>query len=194
MRTNTPFQWIAVLLLAFSPSVSRLPAADRGPQPAETKLQRAVHAYFAQISGYQRGDLIDRDQVRGLLKQLAADGYKTPDPDELLAKVPDRTEWFVQEFRGSAAGRTLMRQIVKYPEAFDRMDRLSRLPLGKQRVREIIRGPDGYKFVQALTTSPTGKGTAKLLTNARGAENFDKPTGRLYTEGALLRELERGRR
>ena len=86
-----------------------------------------------------------------------------------------------------------MRQISSYPNAYDLLDRLSRLPRGRQTVRDLIRGPDGYKMLQYMTTSAGGRQMGKQLSNSPGAGKFNEPTGRIYTAEDLLRRLEQSR-
>jgi hypothetical protein len=84
-----------------------------------------------------------------------------------------------------------MRRIAKYPEAFDRLDRLSRLPHGKQTIRDLIKGPGGDKMIQYLTTTPGGKETGKMLSEAPKGAKFNASTGRIYTVDLLLQHVKK---
>ena len=78
-------------------------------------------------------------------------------------------------------------------DAYDRLDRLSRLPHGQQTVRDLIRGPDGYKMIEYMTTAPGGKELGNQLSNAPQGKDFNAATGRIYTAEKLLLRLEQSR-
>jgi hypothetical protein len=77
-----------------------------------------------------------------------------------------------------------------YPNGYDRIDRLSRLPLGQQTVRDLIRGPGGEKMVAYMTTASGGKELGKMLSNDPQGKQFNAPTGRIYTVAMLLDRMK----
>ncbi len=83
-----------------------------------------------------------------------------------------------------------MRQSGKYPLAYDRIDRLSRMIMGEKNVRALIRGPDGYKMIQYMTSTPYGRNMGQMLSQDPRGADFNSPTGRLYTADALLGRLQ----
>ena len=83
-----------------------------------------------------------------------------------------------------------MRQISGYPAGFDRVDRLARMPQGRANVAQMIKLPDGYKMIEAMTTTSRGRKLGQRLSNAPQGKDFNKPTGRFYTEAALVARLK----
>jgi len=186
MQRSKPALPLVVLLAA----ASILSAAPPPAPPSAAKVRQVVADFFAKMPPYREGDLIDRAQVEVLLKQLKAIGCQIPQPEAIASRVPDPGEWLVAELR-TPAGRALMRQVARYPGAYDRLDRLSTMPQGKQTIRDLVRGPDGYKMIEYLSTQKGGREMGKMLSRAPGAPDFNRPTGRIYTADALLKELEK---
>lgn len=85
-----------------------------------------------------------------------------------------------------------MRTVSGLPLAYDRLDRLARLPLGKQTIHDMIHKAGGAELVKYLTTAKGGKELGKMLARAPKPKghDFNKPTGRIYTVDQLLDRLE----
>jgi hypothetical protein len=185
------------LLIAF---FSLAPAAGRqngtaqpnGRIPSAAAVEQAVWGYFQGRRDFRAGDLITRDQVAPLLKQLQTNGLPLSDADEILETLPAADSFLVQQF-GTPAGRKFMRRISAYPNVFDRLERLAALPNGEQTIRDLIRNPGGEKMVAYMTTSPAGKNVGKVMTGGPQGKLFTVPTGRLYTVAMLLSRLEESR-
>ena len=58
---------------------------------------------------------------------------RLPDDKQILERVPAKDEFLAEQLR-TRSGRKFMRQISRYDNAYDRLDRLSRLPHGEQTV------------------------------------------------------------
>ena len=56
---------------------------------------------------------------------------------------------------------------------------------------EVIRGPGGDEMIEYMTTSKGGKNLGKLLENAPEGNNFNRPTGRIYTAEMLVQALKK---
>jgi hypothetical protein len=160
--------------------------------PPATEVRQAVLRYFQGRPDYRPGDMITREATEPLLNRLREVGLPLSDAKQILADMPS-TEGFLAKQLSTPNGRDFMRQISRYPDAYDRLDRLSRLPRGQKTVRELIRGPDGYKMIQYMTTAKGGRQLGKQLSNSPGAGDFNAPTGRIYTVEDLLRRLEKSR-
>ena len=180
---------VSTCLLAIGAAVAR---ADGPAAPSSAQVRKEVLRYFKAQDGYQRGNLITRDQVEPLLGRLRGMGLALPDAKQVLRDVLPADGFLPQQF-ASPAGRSFMRQISSFPNAYDLLDRLSRLPRGRQTIRDLIRGPDGYKMLQYMSTTQGGRQLAKMLSNSPGAGDFNKPTGRIYTAEDLLRRLKQSR-
>jgi hypothetical protein len=165
-------------------------AADKGPNLGSIK--EATNRYFARVPNYQPGDLIDRGQAAGLLKDLRSRGWKLVEANALVGKVPDAGEFLAQALR-TPTGMKFMRQVSKMPLGFDRLDRLAQLPHGQQTIRDLIRGPDGYKMIAYMTGASGGKQLGRMLSTAPNAAGFNLATGRIYTAETLAEKLSGGK-
>ena len=176
--------------LAFVPVVIHISdvwASDK-PIPSIDEIRKAVDGYFEDKEDYEPGDLITREQVEPLLDRMQEMGLPMPDKEEILEATLNKDNFIVRQL-GTSAGRTFMRQISKFPEAYDRLDRLSRLPRGRKIVKDLVRGPGGYKMIEYMTTSAGGKEMGRMLSDDPNGQNFNDPTGRIYTAKMLINRL-----
>jgi hypothetical protein len=181
--------FVLAVITVIWPSKSVLAQDKTQPLPKFEKIEAAVWQYFQSQGNFQASMLITKEQVEPLLGGLARMGFNLSDTKSILDKLPAGDEFLVKELY-SPAGRKFMQSIAKYPDAYDRLDRLSRLPHGKQTIRDLVKGPDGYKMIQYMTTAPGGKEMGKMLSNAPLGTDFNKPTGRIYTVPMLLTRLQ----
>jgi hypothetical protein len=179
---------LAVITVSW-PIENALAQAKTQSLPKFEKIEAAVWQYFESQGNFQASMLITKEQVEPLLGGLARMGFILSDTKSILDKLPTGDEYLVKELY-TPAGRKFMEDIAKYPDAYDRLDRLIRLPHGRQTVHDLVKGPDGYKMIQYMTTTPGGKEMGKMLSNAPKGANFNKPTGRIYTVPMLLTQLE----
>ncbi len=157
--------------------------------PKFEDIEKTVWRYFQAQGDFQPSALITKEQVEPLLTELKRMGFNLPDPKSTLDKLPLKDEFLPREL-DSPAGRKFMENIAKYPEAYDRLDRLSRLLHGKRTVHDLIYGAGGYKMIQYMTATPGGKEMGKMLSQAPRGADFNKPTGRIYTMPMLLKHLQ----
>ncbi|MGA2799461.1 MAG: hypothetical protein ABSE63_17905 [Thermoguttaceae bacterium] len=157
--------------------------------PKFEKIEAEVWLYFQSQPNFQASMLITKEQVEPLLGGLARMGFSLPEPKTILDKLPAENEFLVAELY-CPAGRKFMQGIAKYPDVYDRLDRLSRLPHGRQTVHDLINGPGGYRMIQYMSKAPNGKKLGNLLSDGQGGADFNKPTGRIYTAPMLLAQLE----
>ncbi len=184
-------KWFLLIIVAAGGSAA-VGRADDGLIPKSSEVRQAVLRYFQARRDYRPGDLITREAAGPLLGQLRQKGLPLSDSEQILESMPAKDGFLARQL-GTPNGRSFMRQISRYPDAYDRLDRLSRLPRGEQTVRDLVRGPDGYKMLQYMTTTPGGREMGKMLSNAPGAGDFNAPTGRIYTVDDLLDRLEQSR-
>ncbi len=153
------------------------------------QIERAVNDYFHSLPSYQPNGIITRGEARQLLsgKEFAWLGQRR---EEILRRVPDEGEFLVRQLR-SPSGRRFAGRIGAYPRAYDRLDRLTRLSYGKQHVKTLIHGRGGAEWIKYLTTNRRGIALARSISRAKNGNNFDKPTGRIYTAQMLLAELRK---
>ncbi len=172
------------------------PAAAQQAAPASkpaaddfVKFEKLVWQYFDSLDNFRQTDLIAREDVEPLLKKLAAAGLVVKKPDDLLNLLLTKNDFLYVELHTSA-GRKFMRRIASYPDGYDRLDRLRRLPRGMQTVRDLIRGPGGERMIEYMTTAAGGKALGKQLSQDPNGANFNAPTGRIYTVRNLLDYLK----
>jgi hypothetical protein len=154
------------------------------------KIENLVSDHFGAQKDFRRTDLITREDVEPLVKKLAAEGLTLKKPDDLYKRMLTRNDFLYVELY-TPAGRKFMQRIASYKDGYDRLDRLSRLPRGKQTVHDLIRGPGGERMLEYMTTSAGGKALGRQLSQDPGGENFNSLTGRIYTVQNLFDYLKR---
>ena len=159
--------------------------------PPWTDVQGALTDFFKREPNYKTGDLITREQGERFLALLPKFGWKIAEEDrkKLLEKFLPADHFMAKEFR-TPAGTKFMRKISQYPLGYDRAQRLIGLPGGRDRLQELIRGPDGYKLIEYMADAKGGKNLGLMLGDVSGGKNFNQPTGNLYTESALQKQLQ----
>jgi len=158
------------------------------PVPA-AKVIEIVSRYFQGLPDYKPGDLITRQQVEPLLPQMKKQGISTEELQQIVADLIDGNSFLARELH-APAGRKFMRRIAHYPEAYDRLDRLLQLPDGRRIVRRLVRGPGGEKMLEYLTKAPGGRVLGNMLSKDSEKKEFNRPTGKIYTEEMLINRLE----
>ncbi|MFN0199561.1 MAG: hypothetical protein ACKVT0_22645 [Planctomycetaceae bacterium] len=197
MKTNRTLRALrcVVLLLAMSlstPSSPLIAQTEDEKFPSWSDIESAVNQQLHEITDYEEKDLVAREEVEPLWKTFDALGWKVDRKsqksieDQLLPK----SDFLVKQLRSSKSARTFMRQVAEMPGGYDRIDHLRQMKYGERRIQELIRGPDGYKLIEYMTESTGGKNFGKQLSNAPGGKDFNKPTGRIYTEKSLLERLK----
>lgn len=142
------------------------------------------------LPDYRPGDIIAQSEVEPLFAQLKRMGWAVPERKRLLHKVPGDRDFLIRKLR-TPRGRKFMRRIADYPGAYDRLDRLSWLPQGKQTVHDLIHKTGGHEMIEYLTTSAGGAALGKMLSRAPKGAHFNEPSGRIYTVEELLARLKR---
>ena len=160
------------------------------PLPEFAKVKSLVLRHFASIPDYEPGDIIARSQAEPIFGQLHRLGWDVADRKSLVNRVPPDNDFLFQQLH-TPAGRKFMAQTKQFPNAYDRLDRLARLPHGRQTLHDLIRGPDGYKMIEYMTSTRGGLNLGKMLSKAPKGKGFNKPTRRIYTAKMLLEALKR---
>lgn len=172
--------------LAATSTTAANPKAPGGPDPKQVAW--TVERYFKSIPGYEPGDLIWRGQLADLQPRLVALGVSRDTMDAIVATTLEDQSWLVEQLR-TKPGRKFMREVKGYPLAFDRLDRLARMPQGHDTIRALIKGPDGAKLLEYLGTSSGGAQLGKMLSSTPEGAHFNRPTGRVYTAEQLIERL-----
>jgi hypothetical protein len=180
----------AISLLGVAAMAADKVAGKAKAIPPFPEVKAAVERYLQGLPDYHDGDLLTRDQVEPLLNQLKKAGLPLPDGKQILDSVPMADEFWVRELR-TPDGVKFMRRIGRFRGAYDRLDRLSRMPSGQRHVRNLIHEAGGDKMIEFMTTTTSGKKLGNVLDNAPGGTDFNMPTGRIYNAEMLLARLER---
>ncbi len=163
-------------------------AAPAAKLPSLAEVRQTISKQLSRDPDYRPGDLIARSQVKTILSGLQSLGWEVADGDKILAATC-RDESFLVTTLRSEEGVGLMRQISTMPGGFDRLDRLSRLANGPETVERLIAGPDGFKLLAYMTETRGGNRLGTQLSADPGGEDFNEPTGRIYTASDLYRRL-----
>lgn len=86
----------------------------------------------------------------------------------------------------SKSGRAFSRHIAKFQLGYDQLDRLSHMPQGRSTIERLVRGPDGWKLLEYMAKAPGGHELGRMLSETPKGGNFEKATGRIYTEMELV--------
>ena len=160
--------------------------------PKFSQIEAVIKLHFDEIRGFRYDGIIVQSEVAPLFNKLKKAGWNISKDDRqaILDRVLPDDSFLAKELR-TPAGKKFAADIFKYPDGFDRLDRLSRMPQGRDTVDRLIRGPGGYKMIQYMTTAPGGKNLGKQLSDTPKGGNFNRPTGRIYTAQMLLDELNK---
>lgn len=164
------------------------PAAPETAVPTFEQVKALVKQHFASIDGYEPGDLITNRELAPLFPKLTKLGWTVYDQKTIVKMALDDSDPLSRALR-TEKGTRFMRKLSGLPEVYDRMDRLRRMPYGMRRIHEMVEGPDGYKLFEYMVTTPGGENLGKQLSRAKNGAGFNQPTGRLYTENAVLERL-----
>jgi hypothetical protein len=172
-------------------------AARAEKLPAWSVVTHTVAEQLASIPRYRDGDLISQSQVAPIFTQLEDEGWVVADRAKILASVLPDDDFLVEQLR-TPEGVKFMRKISAYPQAYDEIDQLSRLPGGDLMVRDFLR------FAHSDRTFSNKKGPspamyARLVPDQKRQgvptpEDMEKPTGRIYTAAQLLARLQQSYR
>ncbi len=155
------------------------------------EVKKTVLKHFAGMRGYEPGDLLTQGEVAPVFQLLAHQGWTVTDAKEILESVPTESDFIVQQLR-TPEGLKFMREISGTPHAYDRLERMTHLPRGKQTVATLIgRGPKGADVITYFADTKDGAKMGRQLSKSRGAADFNKPTGRIYTADMLLKRLQK---
>jgi hypothetical protein len=163
-------------------------------QQRPTDVAALVRTVLTAKQGYQPGDILSQSDAKAVLDALAKAGLKVSQQDDLLKLLLDDGSFLVKELR-SPPGVKFMRGVAHEPIPFDRLDRLSSMPGGERLVHSIIRLPNGQTYMSAKPTPGFTDLTTLLPKQANGKtpvnKDFNKPTGKIYTEAALVQAIQK---
>jgi len=190
--------WSVIFLLPLTVGVAGAaetknpPARPKADLPKWEAIERAARAALCGRADYHPGDILARSEAQACFAQLAALGWKPADATELAAAVPGDDEFIVKHLRGknNKDGQRFMRHVASYPDGYDRLDRMIRMPRGEIITEDLIHNPGGFRMVEYLATAQGGQEMGKMLSQTPQGKNFNQPTGRIYTAEQLLARLK----
>jgi len=196
------FSGILFLSLSFSNPAFSAEPKEKTPLPEitpETKTQpklptlkevmNITQVYFAGLKHYQTGDLLTRNQMKPLFRQLQKAGWTVKSEKKILSRLHSETDFLAAQLK-TAKGIKFMRKISRLPGGYDRLDRILKMPYGKRRIKEFINSPGGNLMIEYMTTTKGGKNLGKYLSKAKTGNGFNTPTHRIYTEKQFIPEIK----
>lgn len=187
---------VAALLLPPAADAQHTSGKDPVPRLSIEQVQQVVATHFSSQASHRPGDLISQADVAAILKQLAEAGWQPVDQKSIIADTLPDANALVGLLR-THQGRKFMQKVSSFELIYDRMDRLSQVSGGQRTLDALARLPDGEKYAKPKKELPYGVPDFLYLLpkNASGRvrtiKDYDKPTGRIYTEADLLRRLTR---
>ncbi len=177
----------ATLILVLANSIG---SAAETNLPTWPTVRDTVTKYFAAKPGHRPFDLISQNDVEPVFDELRRIGLPPRDVEAAADGFLPSNSILVVTL-SSEPGRAFMRKVSKFPEAYDRLERLTWLEGGQNILRELIANPNGPKQVERWTTTAGAKEmAAKVAKDPRGM-NFSLPTGHMHTAEQLIEELKR---
>lgn len=179
---------VAAIFLIF-PHVAR---ADGSSFPAFDQVQATIQSHLDE-SKIGSTDLISRNDVRSLLGKLKDIGWKVEDGDDILGSLLSDNHVLVKVL-STKHGQRFMRKVAGYQLIYDRLDRISQEPGGRQLLQSLIKLPDGHRYARANTPGAVPDLVAFLPKGRSGrtrrVADYNQPTGKIYTASALMTRLE----
>lgn len=160
-------------------------AQDTKSKKPYDKEQTSLAEMIEENREYKAGDLITWEDAKPYIEQLKENGLEIPDEENLPSMFLSENDRVVKMLR-TRKGTKFMRNLAKDGGTFDILDRFRKLPRGYTMLQTMIDTPKGHQLLADMVTSKTGKGTAEQLSRTPEGKDFDKPTGLIYTEAALL--------
>jgi len=194
-------RWLLVIFVGFiigGDLAAKTPAskdknkksAPTGAFPSFDRVTRTVETHLTANRSYRSGDLLTTGTIEPLFRKLEKINWKVADRRDILKLMLSDSDWLARQF-ATPSGKDFMRQIAELPGGYDRVDRFRRMPYGQQQLADLIRGPDGYKMIEYMTTTRGGKNLGAMLSQGVNGQDFNRPTGRIYTELDFLKRLKK---
>ncbi len=175
----------AVFGLFASSTVQASEAAAMRALPEWSRLEKL----FVPPQGSQPGSLLSQGDVTPFFDQVKKLGWNVPDRAAILDSMLPDNDPLVSELR-SSQGKALAAQIQKMSGAYDKLDRIIRMPNGQATVHDLTRSKDGYKLVEYLTSTKGGTAMGKMLSKT-SKDDFNQPTGHIYTAEVFLARVKK---
>jgi hypothetical protein len=157
--------------------------------PSFNEVTKTVQQVLALDPNYQPDDLITASKVERILAKLEQNHWKVADGRQIVKQVLPDSDWMAVRLSAPDA-QQFMHDIARLPGGYDRVDRLRHMPNGEIHIGDFIDTPDGSAMIEYMTTTQEGKNLGNFLSQDPDGHNFNKRTGRIYTERELLNRLK----
>lgn len=185
--TQTGLGKLSGLLLLVIASTSAAARGGAAKFPGWPACQEIARVEAAKLSP---GQPVTQSYVTALAGKLKSQGWVVRDLESILELVPGDDEFLVQQL-ASARGKVFAKTLVRRPDDYSRLDRLSHLPDGQKMIRDLIGGPAGHhQMLTYMISTGGGKQLWSIVPNSRDARDFNTPTGRIYTPEQLVEVLQ----
>jgi hypothetical protein len=160
-----------------------------GTFPSFEDVTKTVQQVLALDPDYQTGDLLTASKAERILAKLERNRWKVADGRQIVKQLLPDSDWMAVRLSAPDA-QQFMHDIAKLPGGYDRVDRLRNMPQGEIHIGDFIDTPDGSAMIEYMTTTQEGKNLGNFLSQDPDGHNFNKLTGRIYTEQELLKRLK----
>ncbi len=162
------------------------------PKLSPVQVRHVIDSHFSQRTDYRPADLITRDDTKKVLAMLSAAGWIVPQSRK-LTEATLAPESILVRTLSTKNGKRFMRRVAKEHLIYDRLDRVARVSGGPALLRDLVKLPDGYRYAK-MHRPRAVPGLLELLPKTgsgkrRTIKDYDKPTGRIYTEKDLAKQL-----
>lgn len=157
--------------------------------PPWEEVLKMTQAYFTEMTGYESGDFLTRNQIKPLFRQLQKAGWTVKAEKEILKRLHADADYLSRQL-STPKGIIFMRRVSRMPGGYDRLDHLLAMPYGKRNIRDFINSPGGFTMIEYMTTTQGGKNLGKYLSQAKTGKGFNEPTNYIYTESELIQALK----
>ncbi len=183
------FAWLhsAVVVCIAAAGAAAAEAPGMHSTPTWATIEKQFKEQFVTPPASVPGGIFTQADAAGFFDRLKKLGWDVSDRSSITSLLLADNDALVGEMRNSSA-RGFAAQVQKMPGAYDKLDRLIRLPNGVNTVRDLARGKDGYKMIEYLSSTKGGAEMGKMLSKG-SKDDFNKPTGRLYTAEQFLARL-----
>ncbi len=165
-----------------------LHASPPGKIPSFEEIAQLVLTDFTSQPDYRAGDILRQSQVEGVLKNVAASGWKVDKAGDVVEMALPDSSFLAREL-STPAGKRFMRKVGAHRGGYAHLDRLSTIPRGQKIVRDLIKAPGGDKLLTYMATTQGGHNLGQKMAGVRGGVDINKPTKRIYTADDLLAVL-----
>ena len=120
------------------PEPEIIPGSKTQPKlPTLKEVLIITQEYFGGLKYYQSGDLITRNKMKPVFRQLQKAGWSVKSEKMILSRLHSETGFLATQLH-TPKGIKFMRKISRLPGGYDRLDHILAMPYGKRRDRKSV--------------------------------------------------------